>query len=76
MSYDYLVVGCGLFGTTFAREMTDCGKKCLIIDKRSKYMKSEKFAYKKITPFKKNLKVYWAGESSQNYSYKKGHFKL
>ena len=32
---DYLIVGCGLFGVTFAREMTNHGKKCLIIDKRN-----------------------------------------
>lgn len=32
--YDYLIVGAGLWGLTFAREMTDKGKKCLIIDKR------------------------------------------
>ncbi len=32
--YDYLVVGCGLFGATFARQATDRGKKCLVIDKR------------------------------------------
>ncbi|MGM9645854.1 MAG: UDP-galactopyranose mutase [Eubacteriales bacterium] len=32
--YDYLVVGAGLFGAVFAREMTDRGKKCLVIDKR------------------------------------------
>ena len=25
MTYDYLIVGAGLFGTTFAREMTDAG---------------------------------------------------
>jgi UDP-galactopyranose mutase len=29
-----LIVGCGIFGTTFARLATDAGKKCLIIDKR------------------------------------------
>ena len=34
MKYDYLIVGCGLFGVVFAREMTNAGKKCLIIDKR------------------------------------------
>ena len=34
MKYDYLVVGAGLFGTVFAREMTNMGKKCLVIDKR------------------------------------------
>jgi len=33
-NYDYLIVGAGLFGATFAREMTDAGKKCLVIDKR------------------------------------------
>lgn len=32
--YDYLVVGAGLYGSTFARIMTDTGKKCLVIDKR------------------------------------------
>lgn len=34
MKYDHLIVGCGLFGSVFAREMSDYGKKCLIIDKR------------------------------------------
>ncbi len=33
--YDYLIVGAGFFGAVFAREMTDHGKKCLVIDKRS-----------------------------------------
>ncbi len=32
--YDYLIVGAGLFGAVFAREATDKGKKCLVIDKR------------------------------------------
>lgn len=32
--YDYLIVGAGLAGATFARIMTDKGKKCLVIDKR------------------------------------------
>jgi UDP-galactopyranose mutase len=32
--FDYLIVGSGLFGSIFAREMTDVGAKCLIIDKR------------------------------------------
>lgn len=35
MKYDYLIVGCGLYGITFARLATDAGKSCLIIDKRS-----------------------------------------
>ncbi len=35
MKYDYLIVGCGLFGAIFAHEATQKGKKCLIIDKRS-----------------------------------------
>ena len=33
-SYDYLIVGAGLFGAVFAREATDAGKKVLVIDKR------------------------------------------
>jgi UDP-galactopyranose mutase len=33
--YDYLIVGSGLFGSIFAREMTDTGKKCLVIEKRN-----------------------------------------
>lgn len=32
--YDYLVVGAGLFGSVFAREASDKGKKILVIDKR------------------------------------------
>ena len=32
--YDYLIVGAGLFGATFAREATKKGNKCLMIDKR------------------------------------------
>jgi UDP-galactopyranose mutase len=31
--YDYLIVGSGLFGSTFAYEMSKVGKKCLVIDK-------------------------------------------
>ncbi len=31
---DYLIVGCGLFGSTFARLATDRGASCLVIDKR------------------------------------------
>lgn len=33
--YDYLIVGSGLFGSTFAYFATKAGKKCLVIDKRS-----------------------------------------
>lgn len=32
--YDFLIVGAGLYGATFAREATDAGAKCLVIDKR------------------------------------------
>ena len=32
--YDYLIVGSGLFGATFAYKATQAGKKCLVIDKR------------------------------------------
>ena len=34
MKYDYLIVGCGLFGAIFAYEANKRGKKCLAIDKR------------------------------------------
>ena len=32
---NYIIVGCGLFGSTFARIMADNGRKCMVIDKRS-----------------------------------------
>lgn len=32
--YDYLIIGAGLFGSVFARQATDAGKKVLVIDKR------------------------------------------
>lgn len=34
MQYDYLIVGSGLFGAVCARELTDAGKRCLVIEKR------------------------------------------
>ena len=34
MKYDYLIVGSGLFGATFAYRAKQMGKKCLVIDKR------------------------------------------
>ena len=33
--YDYLIVGAGLFGATFARQMSDRGRRCLVIDRRA-----------------------------------------
>ena len=35
MQYDYLIVGAGLYGAVFARELTKAGKRCLVIDRRS-----------------------------------------
>ena len=35
--YDYLIVGSGLYGATFAYRAKRMGKKCLVIDKRSHY---------------------------------------
>ena len=32
--FDYLIVGSGLFGSTFAYQASKAGKKCLVIDKR------------------------------------------
>ena len=33
--YDYLIIGCGLFGSTFAQKGKEFKKKCLIIDSRN-----------------------------------------
>lgn len=33
--YDFLIVGAGLFGAVFARQMTDAGYSCLVLDKRN-----------------------------------------
>ena len=35
MKYDYLIVGAGLFGATFAYRAKRMGKKCLVIDRRN-----------------------------------------
>ncbi len=33
-TYDYLIVGSGLFGSVFAHEAKNAGKRCLVIDRR------------------------------------------
>lgn len=33
--YDYLIVGAGIFGATCARELTDSGKRVLVLEKRN-----------------------------------------
>ncbi len=33
-SYDYLIVGSGLYGAVFAHEVTKAGKTCLVLDRR------------------------------------------
>ena len=35
MKWDYLIVGAGLFGATFAHKATAKGKRCLVIEKRN-----------------------------------------
>ena len=35
--YDYLVVGSGLYGAVFAREMENAGKRCLVLEKRNHF---------------------------------------
>lgn len=35
MTYDYLIVGAGLFGATFAQQAREAGRRVLVIDKRS-----------------------------------------
>lgn len=32
--YDYLVVGCGLFGSVFAQQAKEAGRRVQVIDKR------------------------------------------
>lgn len=32
--YDYLIVGAGLFGAAFARQASDAGKRCLVVERR------------------------------------------
>nr|WP_319489979.1 UDP-galactopyranose mutase [uncultured Caproiciproducens sp.] len=34
-TYDYLIVGAGLYGAVFARKAQEAGKKCLVIDKQN-----------------------------------------
>ncbi|TCZ67880.1 UDP-galactopyranose mutase [Flaviaesturariibacter aridisoli] len=34
VNYDYVIVGAGLFGATFAHQAKQAGKRCLVIDKR------------------------------------------
>ena len=34
MTYDYLIIGAGLTGAVLARELTDAGKTCLVVEKR------------------------------------------
>ncbi|MBR1408661.1 MAG: NAD(P)-binding protein, partial [Clostridia bacterium] len=34
LKYDYLVVGAGLFGATFARQAREAGKTVLVVDRR------------------------------------------
>ena len=44
--YDYLIVGAGLYGAVCARELTDAGKKCLVIDKRD-HVAGNVFTYRR-----------------------------
>ena len=41
MKYDYLIVGSGLFGATFAYHAKLAGKKCLVIDERNNALADE-----------------------------------
>lgn len=35
MKYDYIIIGSGIFGSVCARELTDLGFKCLVLEKRN-----------------------------------------
>ena len=41
MKYDYLIVGSGLFGATFAYHAKLAGKKCLVNDERNNALADE-----------------------------------
>ena len=34
MPFDYLIVGCGMFGSVFARLMAEAGRRVMLVDKR------------------------------------------
>ena len=53
--YDWLVVGAGLSGATFAHEMLKAGKKVLVVDKR------EHIGGLCHTPLDKNTLIHWYG---------------
>lgn len=55
MKYDFLIVGAGLFGSVCARELTDAGYSCLVIDKRD-HIAGNCYS-KKI----KDIDVHWYG---------------
>ena len=53
MKYDFLIVGAGLYGSVFAREMTQRGKRCLVIEQRDHiggncYTKEERGIHKHV----------------------------
>ena len=54
-AFDYLIVGAGLYGAVFAREMTDRGKKVLVIDKR------DHIAGNVYTEEVEGIQVHWYG---------------
>ena len=35
IEYNYVIVGSGLFGSVFAQQLTEAGKKCIILERRS-----------------------------------------
>lgn len=65
MNYDYLIVGAGLFGSVFAREMKQKGKKCLVIDKR------DHIAGNIYTKRVRDINVHWYGAHIFHTSNKK-----
>jgi UDP-galactopyranose mutase len=53
--YDYLIVGAGLFGAVCARELTDAGMNCLVVDKR------DHIAGNIYTKEMEGIQVHWYG---------------
>lgn len=62
--YDYLIVGSGLFGATFAYFAAKAGKKCLVIDKRPQTVISEEYS----TEYKHGMEPYYPVNDEKNNS--------
>ena len=71
MKYDYLIVGCGMFGSVFARQATDAGKKVLHLNLYKEYFdaiynKTKTIEYRQMTKYWAN-KLYATDATKYDY---------